>query len=74
MEELCFGDVRGVFGGREGQDGRGVEDCRGGEVDGGEDAAAWREGRFVVSWCRCLDRKCVCLFVCLLAGGDLFWD
>lgn len=64
MEELCLGDVRGVLGGRERQDGRGVEDCRGGEVDGGEDAAAWREGRFVVSWCRCLNRKYVCLFAC----------
>jgi len=48
VEELCFGDVGGVFGGREGQDGRGVEDCRSGEVDGGEDAAAWKEGVWLV--------------------------
>ena len=27
VEELCFGDVGGVFGGGKGEDGRGVEDC-----------------------------------------------
>jgi hypothetical protein len=51
--EFGFGDVGFVFGGREGEDGRGVEDCGGWEGDGGEDAAALRGGLLVGGCCCC---------------------
>lgn len=41
MEEFRLGDVGFIFGGREGEDGRGVEDCGGWEGGGGEHSAAF---------------------------------
>ena len=48
MKKFGLGNVGFVFGGREGEDRRGVEDCGGWEGEGGEDSAAFL-GRLVVS-------------------------
>ena len=41
MKKFGLGNVGFVFGGREGEDGRGVEDCGGWEGEGGEDSSAF---------------------------------
>lgn len=70
MVEFRLGDVGFVFGGREGEDGRGVEDCGGWERGGGEDSTALG-GCQLVCWVLSYDAFLFCSSFRL--GGRSIW-